>query len=77
MSQRKELNPQPSDYKSLALPIELRWHYADGLEIESRLRYPKYRVLPLYYPSIIRNEENRTPVILAPNQATNHLAYIP
>jgi hypothetical protein len=24
-SQRRDLNPQPADYKSAALPIELRW----------------------------------------------------
>ena len=26
MSWREELNPQPTDYKSVALPIELRQH---------------------------------------------------
>ena len=25
-SQRRELNPRPTDYKSVALPSELRWH---------------------------------------------------
>jgi hypothetical protein len=25
-SQRRESNPRPTDYKSVALPSELRWH---------------------------------------------------
>jgi|YelNatPaOPRAMG01_1025707.scaffolds.fasta_scaffold32074_5 hypothetical protein len=25
-SQRRDLNPRPTDYKSVALPTELRWH---------------------------------------------------
>ncbi len=31
MSQRRDLNPQPADYKSAALPIELRWPAQDPL----------------------------------------------
>ena len=27
-SQRRESNPRPADYKSAALPTELRWHFA-------------------------------------------------
>ncbi len=27
-SQRRDLNPQPADYKSGALPVELRWPYS-------------------------------------------------
>ena len=30
-SWRKELNPQPTDYKSVALPIELRQHHTSNV----------------------------------------------
>ena len=30
--QRRDLNPQPADYKSAALPIELRWRIVSAVE---------------------------------------------
>ena len=39
-SQRRDLNPQPADYKSAALPIELRWR--NGL-VENHLLYRTFR----------------------------------
>lgn len=39
-SQRRDLNPQPADYKSAALPIELRWHNAATSYGNERWREP-------------------------------------
>lgn len=48
-SYRWELNPQPIDYKSIALPVELRQHVAGVAGIEPALRESKSRALPFGY----------------------------
>ena len=48
-SQRRDSNPRPTDYKSVALPAELRWHmtnFKDQKKTDStKYRQPKELVL--------------------------------
>ena len=48
-SHRQELNLQPTDYKSVALPIELQWHLERITGFEPVITAWKAVVLPLYH----------------------------
>jgi hypothetical protein len=41
-SQRRDSNPRPTDYKSVALPAELRWHIDQILKIKKKTDGKKY-----------------------------------
>ncbi len=45
-SRREELNPRPTDYKSVALPTELRRHFGDRCAGESVPLLPLYKKTP-------------------------------
>ena len=62
-SHRQDLNPQPTDYKSVALPIELRW--LNPLYCQRRVT--KRRAFPHFF------RQGRVPVTAPPNTTSRGL----
>lgn len=84
LSQRQELNLQPSDYKSAALPIAPRWHGADERTRTSCLRFTKAAHFQLCFIGMVHREGLEPSRACAPTVLSrgclpipNHLCMVP